>query len=167
MMIEFDEQCMRQALVLARKASEIGEVPIGAVVVNPQGIIVGQGYNMVEAVQSQVEHAEVRALQMACKESNNWRLAGYTLYVTLEPCMMCISLASLSRCERVVFGATSPCFGYRLDKEGVLAQYTKHIKNITSGVLANESAKLLQDFFLQKRVEHEQLGTHKKKAACP
>ncbi len=150
-MLEADEFFMRRALKLALRAKSEGEVPIGALVVSDNGLLVGQGYNKVESIGCQSEHAEVRAIRSACKKKADWRLTSYTLYVTLEPCMMCISLAALSRIERIVYGADSPLFGYRLDKEGVLALYTKHIKNITSHVLALESAALLKQFFKQKR----------------
>lgn len=146
-----DEFFMKQALKLAVRAGSKGEVPIGALVVSDNGQLMGQGYNRVEALGCQNEHAEVRAIRSACKRKTDWRLTGYTLYVTLEPCMMCVSLSALSRIERIVYGADSPLFGYRLDKEGVLALYTKHIKNITSHVLALESAALLKQFFKQKR----------------
>jgi tRNA(adenine34) deaminase len=147
-----DETCMHEALGLARKAGMSGEVPIGALVVDVDGSIIGHGYNQVEGLRSQSEHAEVQALRQASQYKKNWRLIGCTLYVTLEPCVMCVALASLSRVERVVYGASSPVFGYRLDKEGTLALYLKHIKGITSGVLADESAKLLREFFSEKRM---------------
>lgn len=150
--MEYDERFMQEALLLAGQAMEAGEVPVGALIVSPQGEILGRGYNGVEASKSQVEHAEVRAIQMACQKQNDWRLDGCTLYVTLEPCMMCISLVALSRIERVVFGAESPLFGFHLDKEGVLTLYTKRIKNITAGVLADEAAQLLRQFFQKKRM---------------
>ena len=147
---------MHEALVLARQAYDTQEVPVGAVVVFPEGEIIGQGYNAVERVRCQMAHAEARAIEMACARMQDWRLERCTLYVTLEPCMMCVSLAALSRIERVVYGAESPLFGYRLDKEGVLQLYTNQIKNITAGVCAEESSRLLQDFFRRKR---EKRGT--------
>ena len=150
-MIDRDIMYMRQALALAQRAATAGEVPIGAVVVSAHGEILGTGYNLVERYQCQRHHAEIRAIDKACKKINNWRLIGCTLYVTLEPCMMCVSLCALSRCERIVYGADSPLFGYRLDKEGVLALYTKQIKNITAHVLADEAAAILKKFFSDKR----------------
>jgi tRNA(adenine34) deaminase len=152
-MISRDEQFMRHALVLAEKARVSGEVPVGAIVISPSGDIVGEGFNQVEAYQSQQFHAEAIALNKASSSYKNWRLDKCTLYVTLEPCMMCISFSALSRIERVVYGAASPLFGYRLDKEGVLALYTKQIKNITPDILAYESAELLKNFFAQQRRE--------------
>lgn len=142
---------MSYALQLARRAASRNEVPIGAVIVSPTGKIIAGGYNLVEKYHCQSHHAEVRAIERATKKMNTWRLEGCTLYVTLEPCMMCISLAALSRIERIVYGAQSPLFGYHLDKEGVLTLYTKQIKNITEGVLAEEARGLLKNFFVKKR----------------
>lgn len=149
-MHERDVEMMQKALVYAKRAGKAGEIPIGAVVVDAKGQILGAGANRVEATHCQSEHAEVRAINKACRRQGDWRLDGCTLYVTLEPCMMCISLTALSRIERVVFGAPSPVFGYRLDKEGALTLYTKRIKNITEGVLAEPASQLLKDFFRQK-----------------
>jgi tRNA(adenine34) deaminase len=148
---DYDQTFMLAALSEAQLAAKKGEVPIGAVVVSSTGQILGQGHNKTEHKKCQVFHAEVCAIQDACKKLDDWRLTGCTLYVTLEPCMMCISLAALSRVERIVYGAQSPLFGFRLDKEGVLGLYTNHIKNITEGVLASEAAALLQDFFKRRR----------------
>ena len=142
---------MRLALQEAHKAHLLGEVPIGAVIISNSGEVLGMGHNLVEATHSQIEHAEIRAIQAASKKVQDWRLDNCTLYVTLEPCMMCIAAIALSRVERVVYGAASPLFGYNLDKEGVLDLYTKQIKNITDKVLEHESAALLSDFFKKKR----------------
>ncbi len=142
---------MDRALVEAEQAATLGEVPIGAVVVSPFGELWGAGGNRVEQYTFQGEHAEARAIRAATEHVGNWRLTGATLYVTLEPCMMCVSLIALSRIERIVYGASSPLFGYRLDNEGVLALYTKQIKNITAGVRAEEAARLLQTFFSTRR----------------
>jgi tRNA(adenine34) deaminase len=146
-----DLDYMRQALMLARRAGLAGEIPVGALVVSPTGAVLGEGANETEQQHCQLFHAEARAIHAACKKQQDWRLAGATLYVTLEPCMMCISLCALSRIERIVYGADSPVFGYHLDREGVLAVYTKQIKSITKGLLADESSALLKEFFTQKR----------------
>jgi tRNA(adenine34) deaminase len=150
--LDEDEEYMYEALVSAQLAAAAGEVPIGAIVIDERGMIIGHGYNQVEGLYCQAEHAEVQAIRQASQHKKNWRLTGCTLYVTLEPCVMCMALASLSRIDRVVYGADSPLFGYRLDKEGSLTLYLKHIKGITSGVLADESAKLLRKFFSEKRM---------------
>lgn len=146
-----DKEYMQHALQLARDAAAHGEIPVGAVIVSPYGEIIGTGMNYVERCHCQTHHAEARAIDKACTKLQTWHLDGCTLYVTLEPCMMCISLCALSRIERVVYGAESPLFGYHLDKEGILALYTKHIKNITSGVLGDEAAAMLKEFFKHKR----------------
>lgn len=143
----YDIQMMQRALQLAREAAEAGEVPVGALIVDPYGLVLGEGKNSVEQHYSQVEHAEIRAIRSSGKALSSWRLVGCTLYVTLEPCMMCVSLAALSRIERIVYGADSPRFGYTLDREGVLGLYTKQIRCITRGVCAAEASRLLHDSF--------------------
>lgn len=149
---KYDEQYMRQALQLAQQAAQAHEVPIGALVVTADGAILGEGYNQVEYERCQTEHAEIRAIRQACYQQKNWRLEGCTLYVTLEPCVMCVALASWSRISRIVYGASSPLFGYRLDREVMPALYMKHIKGVTSGVLADEASELLRNFFSTKRM---------------
>ncbi|MGC2310490.1 MAG: nucleoside deaminase [Candidatus Babeliaceae bacterium] len=151
-----DESYMYRALRLAQKAQREQEVPIGALVIDSKGTIIGRGYNRVERYKSQSQHAEIRALTQATKKINDWRLEKCTLYVTLEPCVMCINLCALSRIERIVFGAHSPLFGYNRESENKKAHYMKHIKNITAGVLAYESTLLLKDFFHQKREMHHE-----------
>lgn len=146
---------MKRALDHARMALEQGEVPVGAVVVDPFGVILGEGWNTVEADCAQTEHAEARAIRCAGKAINDWRLPGCTLYVTLEPCMMCISLVALSRIERVVYGASSPRYGFSLDREGVLRLYTRQIKSIVAGVCSSESALLLEESFIQARKRND------------
>ena len=146
---------MREALKLAHKAYQQNEVPIGAVVISSDGVILGRGYNRTEKACSQSRHAEVCAIERAGKKIHDWRLDGCTLYVTLEPCIMCMSLMSLSRVTRLVYGAESPLFGYHLDKEILPQIYKKHIKGITSGVLELESKGLLEKFFKHKRKKGE------------
>lgn len=108
---EMHEKHMLEALVLARKALKRGEVPIGAVVVDGAGIVIGRGYNLVEGRGCQLDHAEARAIRAACRRVGGWRLENCTLYVTLEPCLMCFGLIGLSRIKNVYFGAPSPLFG--------------------------------------------------------
>lgn len=161
MMRERDLLFMSQALELAREALQRGEVPVGAVVVDPYGTVIGSGGNRVEELQSQTEHAEACALRNAGQCQQNWRLEGCTLYVTLEPCMMCVSLAALSRIERIVYGASSPRYGFSLDREGVLRLYTRQIKSIEAGVGMPEAAALLEDSFNLIRERHDdKSGNH-------
>ncbi len=150
-MMEFDTLYMNTALELAKKASQAKEVPIGALVVNSYGDIIGTGYNEVEKYKSQRYHAEMQALDAATQKIGDWRLDETTLYVTLEPCAMCMGFAALSRVERIVYGAPSPLFGCHLDREGNSALYTRQVKNVTEGVLAHEAATILKQFFKQKR----------------
>jgi len=142
---------MDLALQLARKAAARNEVPVGAVVVDAEGIVIGKGYNRVETTFSQVAHAEVTAIQRATKKIKNWRLEECTLYVTLQPCVMCMGLIRLSRLVRVVYGAESPLFGYHLDNELFLRLYKKDALEITPGVSSNEAAEILKQFFKIKR----------------
>lgn len=141
---------MQMALKEAKKAFNADEVPIGAILVDPEGIVVGRGFNHVEKKRQQSAHAEVIAISRASKKRGDWRLDGHTLYVTLEPCMMCMGLVRLSRIDRVVYGADSLLFGYQLDKERQGSLYKKDIK-VEGACLAEESSVLLKKFFKQKR----------------
>src|SRR5437762_5882487 len=99
---------MQEALAQAQCAADIDEVPIGAILVNSQGEIVGRGYNSVERDCTQRAHAECIAIEQASKKLGDWRLMGHWLYVTLEPCTMCMGLIKLSRLDGIVYGAASP-----------------------------------------------------------
>lgn len=159
---------MKQALEQAKKALTNDEVPVGAIVVDPRGNIVSQSYNRVNKAGCQTEHAEMRAIRAACKKLGDWRLDGYWVYVTLEPCTMCIGLMRLCRISGLVYGADSPLFGYHLDKDANLQVYKKntidgedfqvhenHIFRVIGGVCSDESASMLKHFFKQKRKEGE------------
>ena len=137
---------MSKALLQAGVALRRGEVPIGAVVVDAKGKIIARGYNRIEQDQCQAAHAEAQAIKKACKKSGDWRLNGCWIYVTLEPCLMCMGLIQLSRIEGVVFGAESPLFGCGLGDKQKLPSYAKNLK-IEGGVSAQESVVLLQAFF--------------------
>lgn len=151
-----DSYYMHEALKQARNAALYDEVPIGAIVVAPDGAIIGRGYNQVESQKTQRAHAEGIALEQAAHALNNWRLEGCTLYVTLEPCVMCMGLIRLSRLKRVVYATNSPLFGYRLDKDGSSWVYKNDIEMV-DGVAAVEAQQLLKKFFQEKR---------KKKGEC-
>lgn len=143
---------MRAALAEARAALATGDVPIGAVVVDAAGSVVGRGRNVREAQADPTGHAEVVALREAARERGEWRLEGCTLVVTLEPCTMCAGAAVLSRVERVVFAAFD-------DKAGAVGSLwdvvrdrrLNHRPEVLTGVLAEESAALLADFFAGRR----------------
>lgn len=134
-----DEDLMRRALELARRAQGEGEVPVGAVVVL-EGKIVGEGWNRPISGNDPTAHAEIQALRAACASLRNYRLTGATLYVTLEPCEMCMGGMFHARIARVVYGATDP-------KKQVLKSQVK----VEGGLLAGECGKLLTDFFAAKR----------------
>jgi tRNA(adenine34) deaminase len=144
---------MQQALQEAQKAYDSDEVPIGAVIVDKQGEIIGRGYNQVQHSYTQQAHAECMAIAEAGKALQDWRLSECTIFVTLEPCGMCIELIYLSRIEKVVFGAPSPLFGYRLDKAGQVQLYKRNIICVDGNILEQESAHLLKQFFSKKRKE--------------
>jgi len=139
---------MLAALAEARAALTGGDVPIGAVVLDPAGVVVGRGRNVREAEADPTGHAEVVALRQAARARGEWRLEGCTLVVTLEPCTMCAGAAVLSRVERVVFGA----FDEKAGAVGSLWDVVRdrrlnHRPEVLSGVLADESAALLREFF--------------------
>jgi tRNA(adenine34) deaminase len=151
---EKDRYFMAQALAQARKAFACNEVPVGAVIVDAAGQIIARAYNKVEKSHTQTAHAEMHALTRACKKIGNWRGEGLWLYVTLEPCSMCMHLILLSRISGVVFGAASPSFGYHLDKAACLAVYKREALKIVP-YCSEESKQLLQCFFQLKRKEGE------------
>jgi tRNA(adenine34) deaminase len=143
---------MRRALDEARSAMATGDVPIGAVVVSPEGEVVATGRNVREAEGDPTGHAEVVALRAAARSRGEWRLAGCTLVVTLEPCTMCAGAAVLARVERIVFGAYD-------DKAGAVGSLwdvvrdrrLNHRPEVVSGIRAAESTALLEEFFAGHR----------------
>jgi len=139
---------MRFALAYAHKAKESDNVPVGAVIVDSSEKIIGVGWNQIETQKTQLAHAEIMAIQEAIKTIGDWRLEGCTLYVTLEPCMMCLGLIHLSRIKRCVFATPSPLFGL---KELYGKRYANHTCEMISGILQNESETLLKEFFKTKR----------------
>jgi tRNA(adenine34) deaminase len=145
------ERFVRHALGLARAAQALGEVPVGAVLVRA-GTIVGEGYNRPISNRDPSAHAEILALRAAAAATGNYRLAGTTLYVTLEPCVMCAGAILHARVARVVFGAFDPRAGAAGSVFDVLGT-TKlnHRVDVSGGVLAAECGALLQEFFRAKR----------------
>lgn len=149
---------MRLALNQAKKAYLLDEVPVGAVLVSREGKILSRAYNQTEQKGSPVKHAEVIVIEKAAEKMQDWRLEGCVLYVTLEPCMMCIGLIGLSRIERLIYGTESLLFGF---VNGIMSThvpdiYQTHLKEITRGVLKDEAAILLKNFFKDKRKKGEQ-----------
>ncbi|WP_041264143.1 tRNA adenosine(34) deaminase TadA [Geobacillus thermodenitrificans] len=153
-----DEYYMRLAIEEAKKAEQIGEVPIGAVIVQ-DGRVIARAHNLRETEQRAIAHAEILAIAEACQATGSWRLERATLYVTLEPCAMCAGAIVLSRIERVVFGASDPkggCAGTLMN----LLQESRfnHQADVTSGVLASECGSLLSDFFRRLRERKKNVG---------
>ncbi len=146
-----DEAFMREALDLARFAATRGEVPVGAVVVR-DGEIIGCGSNAPISSRDPTAHAEITALRAAALAMENYRLGGCTLYVTLEPCAMCAGAIMHARIVRLVFGAADPKTGACGSIVNLFAEpRLNHHADVTAGVLAAESARLLSDFFAARR----------------
>ena len=140
------EKYMKDAIRQAKKAAALGEVPIGCVIVH-DGQVIGRGYNRRNTDKSTLAHAEITAIKRASKKLGDWRLEDCTLYVTLEPCPMCAGAIINSRIERVVFGASDPkagSFGSLVDLSKVAYN---HSPQLTGGILAEECAALLREFF--------------------
>ena len=150
-----DEKYMKEALRLAKKAAAMGEVPVGAVVVQ-DGRIIARGYNRREIDQNGLAHAELTAMQRACKKLNSWRLEGCALYVTLEPCPMCTGAIINTRVERVVIGATDPKGGAMGGVTDLLEHPWNHHPEVTKGVLEEECGGILKEFFKQLRDQKKQ-----------
>lgn len=140
---------MREAIALAKKAAKKGEVPIGAVVVY-RGKIVGRGYNLRTKLQMATRHAEMRAIDKACKKLKSWRLTGAELYVTLEPCPMCMGAALNARIQTVYFGAYEQK-GRSLTSEIAAANLLNHRTIVQGGILQEECSQVLSSFFAQMR----------------
>ncbi|MDH5633815.1 MAG: tRNA adenosine(34) deaminase TadA [Gammaproteobacteria bacterium] len=146
-----DEAWMRHALGLAQHARDQEEVPVGAVLVMDNQLV-AEGWNQPIRLRDPTAHAEIIALREAARSLDNYRLAGTTLYVTLEPCPMCAGALVHARVDRVVFGAKDPRAGAGGSIMNLLDhQQLNHRITISSGVLANESAVLLQEFFRLRR----------------
>lgn len=144
------EKYMREALKLAVKAYKIDEVPVGAVIVK-DGIIIAKGYNQREKTQSALKHAEIIAIEKACKKLKSWRLDGCDLYVTLEPCLMCAGAILQSRIKNVYYGANDLKAGVIESKCSINKIDFPHKVNYTSNILKNDSKKLLKSFFKELR----------------
>ncbi|WP_218023808.1 tRNA adenosine(34) deaminase TadA [Halomonas halmophila] len=147
-----DEYYMHRAMDQARRAEQAGEVPVGAVVVDAAGDIIGEGYNAPVSTHDPSAHAEVRALRDAGARVGNYRLEGCRLFVTLEPCLMCTGAIIHARLAGVVYGAAEPRSGMVESRANLFAQpWYNHRVEVTGGVLATRIAKQLKGFFHQRR----------------
>ncbi|WP_429472573.1 tRNA adenosine(34) deaminase TadA [Neobacillus sp. B4I6] len=160
-----DEDFMREAIKEAEKAEELKEVPIGAVIVI-EGKVVARAHNLRENEQNAIAHAELLAIDQACKELRSWRLEEAVLYVTLEPCPMCAGAIMLSRVKRVVYGAADPKGGCAGTLMNLLEdERFNHQSEVIGGVLEKECGQILSDFFrkirerkkLEKKVQKDEL----------
>lgn len=151
MILEEDQAWMSIAIEEAHKAELIGEVPIGAIIVK-DGEIIGRGYNLRETTHDPTAHAEMVAIREACERLDAWRLIDCTLYVTLEPCPMCAGAIVQSRVKRVVYGTSDPKAGCAGTLMNLLQEPRfNHETELTSGVLQQECASLLTQFFRNLR----------------
>lgn len=142
---------MREALRIAGSALSTGDVPVGAIIVNKDGVVVGKGFNEREANSDPTAHAEIVAIRSAASRLQNWRLDGCTLIVTLEPCAMCAGAIAQSRISKLIFGAWDEKAGAVGSVWDVLRDPRSIFKvEVTSGVLEKECAALLKDFFSDK-----------------
>lgn len=141
-----DRQYMRLALDLARCAAAQGEVPVGAVVVH-RGQVVGWGYNTREQSRNALDHAEIKAIDMACRNLGGWRLPDCALYVTLEPCAMCAGAIINARLKSVCYGARDEKAGACGSVLNLFMEDFNHKPRLYGGVLREECAALLQEFF--------------------
>lgn len=146
-----DTEFMQRALTLAQQGAALGEVPVGAVLVLDNHII-GEGYNQPILSHDPTAHAEVVAIRQAAQNLQNYRLENITLYVTLEPCTMCVGALVHARINRVVFATTEPKSGSLVSARQQLdIGYYNHVFSYQGGLLAQESSKLLSDFFKARR----------------
>ena len=148
--IRDDRFFMSKALAEARKAADRGEVPVGAIVVK-DGLVLGRGHNRSVSKQDPTAHAEIMALRAAARRIGNYRLIGCDLYVSLEPCAMCLGAVVQARIRRLVYGAADPKSGAVVSVMRFPFEKLNHRLAISAGLMADESAALLQTFFREKR----------------
>jgi len=143
---------MRLAIGEAQKAEERDEVPVGAVIVDETGTVIGQGFNSPISASDPTSHAEINAIRMACDRLNNYRLTQTSLYVTIEPCIMCMGAIIHARIKRIIFGASDPKWGAVLSLYQMAADHRlNHCPEVVSGVYEEETRALMKHFFRKKR----------------
>ena len=145
------EEYMALALSQAREAAENGEVPVGCVIADADGKIIGRGRNMREEKRSALSHAECEAIEMACRARGDWRLESCTLYVTLEPCPMCAGAIINARIPTLVFGAREALTGSCGSVIDLFSENYGHRPAVYAGVLGEDCSRLLKDFFQGRR----------------
>ena len=149
------EARMRQALRQAQRAAEAGEVPVGAVIYNG-GTLAGQAWNQTRTLKDPTAHAEIIAITQAAAAAGDWRLTDSILYVTKEPCPMCAGAIVLARIPLVVWGLSDPLRGGAVSRFQILqTAELNHRSEVLSGVLEDECAALIKDFFKKRRLEHK------------
>lgn len=147
----FDEEMMERALSLAAVAAEHGEIPVGALVVNANGEIIGEGYNRREELQSPIAHAEVIAIESSARKLGTRRLTGCTLYVTLEPCPMCAGAIMNAGLKRLVYGAFDDKNGACASVVTLFDEKFTHVPMVRSRVLEQRCGEILTEFFRKLR----------------
>lgn len=148
--MEKDELYMNEAVLLAKEAEQLDEVPVGAVIVR-DGKIIAKAFNRRQTDKCATAHAELLAIEEACRNLGGWRLPGTTLYVTLEPCAMCAGAIVNARVERVVYGASDIRFGALGSLFNLAELPLNHKPQVLSGVMAEECKNILSEYFKRKR----------------
>ena len=143
-----DESIMALAIGEAERAASAGEVPVGAVIVDGGGTVISAAHNLRESTSDATAHAEILAIRRACEVIGNWRLSGTSIYVTLEPCAMCMGAIVNARIDRVVFGAPDPKSGALVSNFGIgTGGDLNHQVEFSGGVCGERCARILEDFF--------------------
>lgn len=156
LLVDSDEAAMRLALEQARHAAVAGEVPVGAIVVDANGCVIGSGFNQTVSRHDPSAHAEIIALRDAGQRTANYRLPGASLFVTLEPCLMCMGAMMHARLARVIFGAADPktgACGSVVAAQDI--QQLNHHTEVDGGVLSKDCGEILRDFFRERRTRHK------------
>ena len=147
-----DFEYLARCLELAKKAAEQGEVPVGALIANSDtGEILSEAYNLREKLQSPLGHAETLAIHRACRKLGQWRLSGYSLYTSLEPCVMCSGVIVQARLDRVIYSAPDPKGGGQSLFELLRSKPLNHQCELSFGILQEENGEILRNFFRQRR----------------
>lgn len=158
---EDKEKFMKLAFTQAKKAEEQGEVPIGAIVVGPEGKVIGEGYNRRELDEDSTQHAEMMAIRQACQNLGSWRLIDCSLFVTLEPCPMCAGAIINSRIKDVYYGAFDPKAGAAGSVVDLFkVEKFNHHPQVYGGLYQPQAAQMLKDFF--RNIRKKQKETNRK-----